>query len=163
MPRPAAGDYAPAAAGYVASAPALDDAVLQLTIQRDAVRQQLSAVSPGQAGFRYADGKWSVREVVGHLADAERVFAYRLMRMGRRDQTPLSGFDENAYVPAGACEQRDLPDIVEEWVAVRNATLQRYIGGVCGWSTYAWLRLTVVRHFLGTSFRTRPLGLSVSR
>src|SRR5688572_9768917 len=92
LPRPAAGDHAPGAAGYIAAAPALDDVVAQLTIQRDAVRQQLSAVSPGQAGFRYAEGKWSVREVVGHVADAERIFAYRLLRIGRGDETPLSGF-----------------------------------------------------------------------
>jgi hypothetical protein len=110
-------------AGYVAVAPDLDDAVKQLTMQRDTVRQKLSGITRDNAAYRYAEGKWSVREVVGHLTDAERVFGYRLLRIGRGDETPLSGFDENTYVPAGAFEQRDFGDVLEEWVAVRNATL----------------------------------------
>jgi hypothetical protein len=136
LPRPAAGDHGPAAAGYVAAAPVLDDAIKQLTIQRDVLRQQLSAVPPAKAAFRYADDKWTVREVVGHLADAERVFAYRLLRIGRGDQTPLSGFDENGYVPAAAFEVRPLADVVEEWIAVRNATLAL----VKGMPADAWSR-----------------------
>lgn len=121
--RPAAGDHSPAMAGYVAATPDLTDAVKQLTIQRDSVRQRLSGVPPAKAAYRYAEGKWSVREVVGHLADAERIFSYRLLRIGRGDETPLAGFDENTYVPAGRFEERSMADVVEEWVAVRNATL----------------------------------------
>ncbi len=136
LPRHAAGDHSPGMAGYVAAAPDLTDAVKLLTMQRDAVRQKLAGVSATQAAYRYAEGKWSVREVVGHLADAERVFAYRLMRIGRGDETPLSGFDENTYVPAGAFEQRDFGDVLEEWVAVRNATLAL----VRGLPAEAWKR-----------------------
>lgn len=136
IPRPVEGDHAPSMAGYVAAAPDLTDAVKQMTMQRDAVRQRLSGVNAMQAAYRYAEGKWSVREVVGHLADAERVFAYRLMRIGRGDETPLSGFDENTYVPAGAFEQRDFGDVLEEWVAVRNATLAL----VRGLPAEAWKR-----------------------
>jgi hypothetical protein len=136
IPRPGAGDHSPAMAGYVAAAPALDDAVKQLTMQRDTVRQRLSGVNATQAAYRYAEGKWSVREVVGHLADAERIFGYRLLRIGRGDETPLSGFDENMYVPAGAFEQRDFGDVLEEWVAVRNATLAL----VRGLPAEAWKR-----------------------
>ncbi len=121
--RPVEGDHAPGMAGYVAAAPALHDAVTQLAMQRDAVRQRLSGVTATQAAYRYAEGKWSVREVVGHLADAERIFGYRLLRIGRGDETPLPGFEENDYVPAGRFEQRDFGDVLEEWVAVRNATL----------------------------------------
>jgi hypothetical protein len=64
-----------------------------------------------------------VTEVVGHLADAERIFAYRLLRIGRGDETPLAGFDENAYVPGGAFDYRSLPDVLDEWVSVRNSTI----------------------------------------
>jgi hypothetical protein len=110
-------------AGYVAVAPDLNDAVKLLTMQREAVRQKLQGVTRDKAAYRYADGKWTVREVVGHLSDAERVFQYRLLRIGRADETPLSGFDENAWVPAGQFEDRDFGDVLEEFVAVRNATL----------------------------------------
>ena len=123
LPRPIAGDHSPGMAGYVAAAPDLTDAVKLLRMQRDAVRQKLSGVNATQAAYRYAEGKWSVREVVGHLADAERIFGYRLLRIGRGDETPLPGFEENDYVPAGKFEQRDFGDVLEEWVAVRNATL----------------------------------------
>ena len=83
----------------------------------------LSALSAAQAASRYASGKWSVTEVVGHLSDAERVFAYRLLRIGRGDETPLPGFDENTYVPSGAFERRAFADVLEEWITARNATL----------------------------------------
>ena len=123
IPRPALGDYAQTAGGYVQAAPDLTDAVKLLTMQRDTVRQRLGGLPAAKAAFRYAEGKWSVREVVGHMSDAERVFEYRLMRIGRGDETPMSGFDENTYVPAGEFESRAMEEVVEEWVAVRNATL----------------------------------------
>jgi hypothetical protein len=136
LPRPAPGEYDPASSGYIAAAPSLDDALTQMTIQRDSVRQRLSGVLPSKAGFRYAEGKWTVREVVGHVSDAERVFAYRLLRIGRGDATPLAGFDENAFVPAAGSDARTMGDLVEEWVAVRNATLA-LVGGM---PAEAWTR-----------------------
>ena len=83
----------------------------------------LAATSPEKAEFRYAEGKWSVKEVVGHLSDAERVFAYRALRIGRADTTDLPGFDENAYVPAGRFGARTLADLVAEFASVRAASL----------------------------------------
>jgi hypothetical protein len=123
-------------AGYVAAAPDLNDAVTLLTMQRDAVRQKLQGMTRDKASYRYAEGKWTVREVVGHLSDAERVFEYRLLRIGRADETPLSGFDENAWVPAAHFEEREFGDVLEEFVAVRNAT----IGLVKGLPRAAWRR-----------------------
>jgi uncharacterized damage-inducible protein DinB len=76
-----------------------------------------------KAGHRYADGKWTVREVVGHIADAERIFTYRLLRIARGDATPLPGFDENAYQRVAGFEQRPLGSVVAELRAVRQATL----------------------------------------
>ena len=136
LPRPVAGDHSPGMAGYVAAAPDLNDTVRLLTMQRDGLRQRLSGLPAARASFRYAEGKWSVREVVGHLSDAERVFQYRLLRIGRGDQTPLEGFDENTYVRAGDFEQRAMEAVVEEWVAVRNATLALVMGLPSG----AWTR-----------------------
>lgn len=136
IPRPALGDYAQGAGGYVQASPDLTDAVKLLTMQRDAVRQRLGGLPAAKASFRYAEGKWSVREVVGHLSDAERVFQYRMLRIGRGDETPLSGFDENQYVPPAQCESRSMEDVLEEWVAVRNST----IALVRGLPPHAWQR-----------------------
>ena len=123
LPRPAPGDYDPGAAGYVAIAPLIDDAAHLLTEQRDLVKRVVGRVSADRAGFRYAPDKWTIQEVIGHLADAERVFSYRLLRVGRGDATPLPGFDETTYVPAAAFGQRSLRDVLDEWVAVRTATI----------------------------------------
>jgi hypothetical protein len=70
------------------------------------------------------------------MADAERIFAYRLLRIGRADATPLPGFEENDYVPAGKFDARALADILEEWIAVRTAT----IALVRGLPPEAWTR-----------------------
>ncbi|HSU18019.1 DinB family protein [Longimicrobium sp.] len=75
---------------------------------------------------RYAEGKWSVKEVIGHLADTERVFAYRALRFARGDRTELAGFDENAYTPAGEFGLREFESLVEEWLNVRRASLSLF-------------------------------------
>ena len=120
---PDPGEFDPSNAGYVARVAAVTDAASQFESQRDRVVSLLSGLSAAQAASRYAPGKWSVTEVVGHLSDAERIFAYRLLRIGRGDETPLPGFDENTYVPSGAFERRAFADVLEEWITVRNATL----------------------------------------
>lgn len=136
LPRPATGDYDPASAGYVSLVPDIDDPVRQLTAQRDRVLGKFWSVAEVTAGHRYAPGKWSVREVIGHMSDAERILAYRLLRIARGDETPLPGFDENTYVPAGDFDQRSLRDLLNEWTATRNAT----IALVRGLPREAWTR-----------------------
>jgi uncharacterized damage-inducible protein DinB len=88
----------------------------------------LARVPAGREEHRYAEGKWSVKEVVGHLADAERIFAYRALRIARGDATPLMSFDENEYVPAGRFGKRTLRSLAEEFRAVREATLRLFEG-----------------------------------
>lgn len=135
LPQPAADEYPPSFAVYVARVDAVTDAGSQFESQRDRVVARLSRIGGEKAAFRYAPGKWSVTEVIGHLADAERIFAYRLLRIGRGDETPLPGFDENTYVPAGAFDRRSLPDVLDEWVSVRNATVALVRGMPSeGWS-----------------------------
>jgi uncharacterized damage-inducible protein DinB len=73
---------------------------------------------------RYAPGKWSIKELLGHLADAERIFSYRLLRISRGDTTPLPGFDENAYVPPGEFDSRPLRELMEDFRAVRQSTIR---------------------------------------
>jgi hypothetical protein len=76
-----------------------------------------------RGGFRYAPGKWSVREIVGHLSDGERIFAYRAFRMARGDATPLASFDEEAYIAASGYDGRTLADLLEEFTHLRRASL----------------------------------------
>jgi hypothetical protein len=118
---PRADEYAPFYAGYVARVPS--GVILELL--RDEFERShavLAGLDHERAGHRYAPGKWSVREVVGHLADAERVFTYRALRFAREDDTPLPGFDENRYVEAGGADRRAMPDLLDEWASVRAAT-----------------------------------------
>ena len=73
--------------------------------------------------FAYADGKWTVKEVIGHIADAERVFTYRLTRIARGDQTPLAGFDENAWAKTAPHGKRQMSSVVDELIAIRRSSL----------------------------------------
>ncbi len=76
--------------------------------------------------FRYAEGKWTVKDIVQHLIDAERIFAYRSLRFARKDETPLPVFDENAYVNATNANKRTLTDLLDEYKAVRLSTLHLF-------------------------------------
>jgi hypothetical protein len=89
------------------------------------------------AMFRYAEGKWTVKEVIGHLLDAERVFAYRLLRISRGDATELPGFDETVYAPEGRFNERGVHDLVSEFTLQRASTLA-LVNGV---PRHAWARV----------------------
>ena len=122
LPRPADDEYAPFYAGYIAKVP--DGEILRfLETQLREVRSLLSTIPEGRGGHRYAEGKWSIKEVIGHMCDAERIFAYRVLRIARADETPLAGFDENKYVPAGKFDARTMASLVDEVVQVRDATM----------------------------------------
>jgi hypothetical protein len=133
LPRPGADEHAPYYAGYVAAVP--DERIgAQLQAQGDLLARLLAPLDEAQARHRYAPGKWSVKEVVGHLADVERVFAYRLLRIVRGDATPLPGFDEDAYVAAGDFDARPLSALVDEFRAARASTLALVLGvGAAHW------------------------------
>lgn len=120
--RPAEDEYSPYFATYIGHVPA-GDVLETLTRQLDDTAAFLAMVSPAQAAHRYAPDKWSVKEIVGHLADSERIFSYRALRFGRGDTTPLASFDENKYVPESGADTRPFPELALEFAAVRRATL----------------------------------------
>ena len=120
--RPEPGDYAPFYQPYLDATAPIDDARELLARQSD-VLAYMGTWPEDKAGHRYAEGKWSVAQVVGHMADTERVFAYRLLRIARADATPLSGFDENAWQLEAGFESRTLASVVAELKAVRQASL----------------------------------------
>jgi uncharacterized protein (TIGR03083 family) len=99
------------------------DPLSVLATQVDVTAALLRGCSETDALKRYAPGKWSVKEVVGHLADTERIMAYRALRIARGDETPLPGFDENAYVPPAKFDARAFADLVADLRTVRAGTL----------------------------------------
>jgi hypothetical protein len=125
--RPAPGEYLEYYGKYISRVPTGDIAAL-LRDQIGDTRAVLSTVKPGDADRGYAPGKWTVKEVVGHLCDTERIMAYRALRIARADRTDLAGFDENEYVPAASFGERDLASLVEEFTSVRTATITLFRG-----------------------------------
>jgi len=122
IPRPAADEYDPYYAKYVSLVPD-GDLIKMLVAQIDETSKMLNAVAESKAGLRYAPGKWSIKEVVGHLSDTERIFSYRALRIGRGDTTPLPGFEQDDYVKGTNFDARLLTDLVNEFRAVRQATI----------------------------------------
>lgn len=120
---PHSDEYHPFYAGYVARVANLLSLADALVAQRARVIDWLSPLSEQQALHRYAPGKWSVKEMVGHLADAERIHSYRLLRIARGDETPLPGFEEDDYVRAAGSDQRPFMDLLNDWAAARTSTV----------------------------------------
>ena len=120
---PAPDEYGPAFAGYVARVPAGADLIDLLTRQLDATAARLGSVPESRGAYRYAPRKWSVKEVVLHMTDTERIMAYRALRIARGDATPLAGFDENAYAPLSGADAQPLAALVGALADVRRATI----------------------------------------
>jgi uncharacterized damage-inducible protein DinB len=127
IPRPDATEYAPFYGNYIGKVPD-GDLLKILEQQRREMQALLARIPEAKALHRYAPGKWSIKEVVGHIMDAERVFCYRALRFARADTKPLQGFDENAWVPAGKFDARSLADLAAELDAVRGSTIALFRG-----------------------------------
>ena len=100
------------------------DLIARLGEQATETVNLLKGLSPERADFAYAPGKWTIKQVLGHVIDAERVFGYRALRFARNDATELPGFDENSYVDNANFAQRTLADLLDEFQGVRAATIQ---------------------------------------
>ena len=123
VPRPTPDEYAPVFHDEISLVPDVPDFAVLLEAQILDTRALVQRFGEAWAELRYAPGKWTVRETVGHLSDCERVLSYRLLRVLRGDLTPVPGFDHVAYVPAGGFESRTLADVLEELARVRSATI----------------------------------------
>src|SRR5258706_10458092 len=120
--RPQAGEYAPYYDRYISLVEG-EDILNALDQQRRETMLLLSGRDEEDGDFRYASGKWSAKEVLGHVCDTERIFAYRALRFSRADATPIEGYEQDDYVRNGPFAQRPLADLVEDFIAVRRATL----------------------------------------
>jgi hypothetical protein len=120
--RPADSEFAPFYSGYVSLVPE-QDIMSVLEQQADDIRLGVRSFIPHREEFRYAPGKWTVRQVLGHMADAERVFGFRAFCFSRGDKNPLPGFDENDYVARSISERVRLVELVEELAHIREDNL----------------------------------------
>lgn len=120
--RPESTEYAPFYHRYIEQVPD-GDIVSHLRSNGRELLETIGRIPEERGGHRYGPDKWTIREVIGHLTDAERIFAYRALRIARGDQTLLPGFDENAYVVAAGSDERTLADLARELAAVRESTV----------------------------------------
>ena len=125
MKRPEATEYAEYYADYIAKVPG-SDVLSVLESQRLQMLQLFAGRSERDGSFRYAQGKWTVKEVLGHITDTERIFAYRALRFARADPTALPGFEQDDFVRTGAFGGRTLADLAEEFGAVRSASISLF-------------------------------------
>lgn len=109
--------------GYVSKATPFPDPAGKLAAQKHELLGLLQSLPAAKRAYRYAEGKWTIAEVLGHLIDAERIFAYRALRIGRGDQTPLSPFEENSYVAAADSSSVPWESLLDEFAAVRDSTV----------------------------------------
>ncbi len=133
--RPSSDEYAPCYDKYI-SLVTDDDVVAALEGQLNDNRAMLLSIPESRASVTNEPGKWSVKQILGHLLDCERVFAYRALRFARNDPTPLPGFDENDFMRDATFDSRPLAELVSEFEHVRKATLHL----IRSLSPEAWLR-----------------------
>ena len=121
MSRPQSNDYAAYYARYIDKVKA-DSLQQAIQTYSGEMLNFYNSLPEAKADYRYAEGKWTIKELFLHVIDADRIFAYRALRIARNDQTPLPGFDENAYVPQSFAGERSLWSLKDEFTAVRRAT-----------------------------------------
>ncbi|GAB2537660.1 DinB family protein [Rufibacter soli] len=123
IPRPLPGDYAEYYTSYIQTIPEQAEVLDLLQKQQQEVNQLFGRVSANEADFSYEPGKWSIKQLLGHMNDTERIMAYRALCIARGEQAPLPGFDENDYVRNAYFEERTLAGLLAEHQAIRAATI----------------------------------------
>ena len=122
MNRPDRSEYDPYYERYISLVEAKD--VIDTLASQPTVLQDLLTALPEEKGtFTYAEGKWSIKALLGHLIDGERMFAYRLFRISRGDQTPIEGFEQDGYIENAHSNERSFADLLEEFSLLRRANM----------------------------------------
>lgn len=116
-------EYAPFYADYVQRASGRNDVLTALAQQIDELHTALDSLSDLQACFKPGPAEWSIKEVMGHINDVERVFSYRLLRISRNDPTPLPGFEQDDFVREAGFDRYSLKDLVCEFEYLRRANI----------------------------------------
>ncbi len=120
--KPQPGEYAPFYKTYIDLA-GTNNVIELLSGLRDSTFAFFNTLPPGKADYAYAENKWTIKQLLGHMIDAERIFAFRLLCFSRQDQNNMPGFDENSYVANAGFENRLLTHLAEEFKMVRSANL----------------------------------------
>lgn len=123
IPKPRPGEFPPYAAMYIDLLPDDGRIVEHLEQQVQRVQAMFRDMSADRLAYRYAPGKWTPREVLLHIIDDERIYAYRALRFARGDATELPGFDEKPYAVASEADARSVPSLLDEHAAVRRSTV----------------------------------------
>jgi len=133
LSRPEAAEYAPYYDKYISLIRGTDIIEI-LEKQLQDFPKFFSGRTEKDGELRYAAEKWSVKQVLGHLNDTERVFSYRALRISRNDKTPCEGFEQDDYVKNGDFNERTLVDLAGEFALVRSASLALFLGMVAIWA-----------------------------
>ncbi len=120
---PTPDEYASFYSDYIQRAVARGDVLAAMPIQIDELDSALGKLTDQQARFRNGPGEWSIKEIVSHLIDVERIFSYRLLRVSRNDSTPLPGFEQNDYVTNSGADDLPMGDLLAEFVLLRRANI----------------------------------------
>ncbi|MEZ4774843.1 MAG: DinB family protein [Bacteroidia bacterium] len=116
-------EYAPYYFSYIRLIPKEAEIKSYLNQQQAAIESFFRQIPSEKHDYRYDEGKWSLKEVLGHIIDCERIMAYRALRIGRGDETPIEGFEQDDYIPSGKFAFRNWDDLIQEFSTVRTATL----------------------------------------
>jgi hypothetical protein len=120
---PTVEEFSPYYADYIQRAKARGDVMAALPRQADELNALLGKLTDKQARFKFGPAEWSIKELVGHLNDVERVFSYRLLRVSRNDKAPLTGFEQDDYVREAGFDNHDLKDLLKEFELLRGANV----------------------------------------
>jgi len=125
--RPQSTEYAPYYDRYISKVPD-GDIIALLDRGLNEALTVIRNIPEERGSYRYAEGKWSIKEVIGHVIDGERVFTYRALRFGRNDPTPLPGFEQDDFIKGANFDKRTLKDLAEEYEHVRRSTIALFAG-----------------------------------
>jgi uncharacterized damage-inducible protein DinB len=126
--KPREGEFAPYAMQYIGLLPNDGMVLVHMAANLEQTRALLSMVPHDRLEYRYAGGKWTIKEIILHIADDERIYAYRALRFARNDGTELPGFDQDDYARYAGAQERTMASLLEEFRTVRMATLSLFDG-----------------------------------
>jgi len=124
MSRPEKSEYHPYYENYVSLVTG-EDVVSVLANQPRELKSLLSPLAEEKGTFAYAAGKWTIKELLSHIIDGERIFAYRLLRISRGDETPIEGFEQDGYIENSHANERTFADLLDEFEELRAANLRQ--------------------------------------
>lgn len=123
MKRPQPNEYDPYYIGYISQIKDDEDLIAVMEAQPAELRSVVGYLPEEKGTFAYADGKWTIKETLSHIIDGERMFAYRILRVSRGDETPIEGFEQDGYIENSNANKRAFADLLEEFDLARQSNI----------------------------------------